>query len=118
MDITYEMKKSRKKLSVEIWTTIIQAYGINGQGIKAIHTFKQMLGDGIAADGVTLLTLLNACSHSNMPQECEAIYKSMQKKYGVTPNIKHQTCVVDCFSRTGNLAKAEEFANNQNVTNI
>jgi len=51
---------------------------------------------------------LNACSHSGLIDEAKKIYSEMKSLYGVNPNLKHKTCIVDCLSRLeGRLEEAE-----------
>ncbi|KAH7416391.1 hypothetical protein KP509_14G089700 [Ceratopteris richardii] len=47
-----------------VWTTLIRGYSDQGLGEEALACFKQMEGDGVLPDAVTLVCTLKACGSS------------------------------------------------------
>ena len=88
------------------WTTIIAGYGQKGQTTEALNCFDQMLGECIAPNEITLLSVLAACSHSGKMNEAQIYYENMSKQYGVTPQLEHHTCMVAILGCAGHLGKA------------
>ncbi|KAG5407285.1 hypothetical protein IGI04_013404 [Brassica rapa subsp. trilocularis] len=62
------------------------------------------------ANYVTLLAVLHACSHSGLVAEGLGYVNSMVEKYGVVPDPRHYTCVVDMLGRFGRVDEAYELA--------
>ena len=94
---------------VNTWNIIMHAYATHGKGREAVDTFHNMIHANIKPDAITFVALLLACSHSRLIEECKKFYNTMETVYGVKPNIQHQSCVLDCLARAGQLEEAEKF---------
>ncbi|GER54755.1 pentatricopeptide repeat-containing protein [Striga asiatica] len=90
-----------------LWSSMISAYGFHGKGKEAIGIFKEMEIDGIEANEVTFLSLLYACSHCGLKDEGFEFLDKMVNEYGLKPDAKHYTCLVDLLGRLGRLEEAE-----------
>ncbi|CAL5035218.1 unnamed protein product [Urochloa decumbens] len=88
------------------WSSMIEAFTINGHGKEALTLFNQMLEEGIKPNGVTFLSLLSACSHSGLVNEARELFDFMTKTFRLAPNLGHYTCMVDVLGRSGNLEEA------------
>ena len=100
--------------NVITWTTIIDAHGIHGHGEQANRLFEEMQEHGVVPNAVTLICILNACSHSQMHTKAWTIYSTMLDNFGFSPTDSHHACMVDAWSRAGMLDKAEQFISNLN----
>lgn len=98
-----------KSPDVVSWTAIISGYAQHGFANKAVQTFNRMDELGIKANAVTLLSVLFACSHGGMVDEGLQYFHSMEKRFGVVPEMEHYACVVDLLGRVGRLDDAQEF---------
>ncbi|XP_052192242.1 pentatricopeptide repeat-containing protein At3g03580 [Diospyros lotus] len=98
-----------KTKDVVTWTTLIYAYGMYGEGRKALRAFEEMEAAGVAPDYVAFVAIIFACSHSGLVDEGRGYFDLMKKEYHIVPGIEHYACVVDLLSRSGLLAEAEEF---------
>ncbi|MCL7050623.1 hypothetical protein MKW94_019713 [Papaver nudicaule] len=98
-----------KTPDVVSWTAIISGYAQHGFANKAIQTFSRMDGLGIKPNAVTLLSVLFACSHGGMVDEGLQYFHSMEKRFGIVPEMEHYACVVDLLGRVGRLDDAQEF---------
>ncbi|CAA0829098.1 Tetratricopeptide repeat (TPR)-like superfamily protein [Striga hermonthica] len=102
----FEEKGSGERDHV-LWSSMISAYGFHGKGKEAMEIFKEMEIDGIEANEVTFLSLLYACSHCGLKDEGFEFIDKMVNEYGLKPDAKHYTCLVDLLGRSGRLEEAE-----------
>ncbi|XP_022140925.1 pentatricopeptide repeat-containing protein At2g22410, mitochondrial-like [Momordica charantia] len=105
LHVFHEMKN---KDSVT-WTSIISGLAVNGFADSALNLFYQMLKAGIFPTHGTFVGVLLACAHVGLVDKGMEHFESMEKKYGLTPEMKHYGCIVDLLSRSGHLDKAYEF---------
>lgn len=101
--------------NVITWSAMIAAYGYHGQGEKALELFAMMLSSGILPNRITFVSLLYACSHAGLIEEGQRIFNSMWNDYGVRPDVKHYTCMVDLLGRAGRLDEALELIESMTV---
>ncbi|KAL5973709.1 hypothetical protein ACLOJK_030365 [Asimina triloba] len=95
--------------SMVSWSAIIGAEGLHGEGRQALCLFEEMQLSGFAPNAVTFVSLLSACSHAGLVDEGKSYFRSMWKDYGVAPNTKHYTCMVDILGRAGCLHEAHDL---------
>ncbi|PKU66432.1 Pentatricopeptide repeat-containing protein [Dendrobium catenatum] len=65
------------------FTSLMTGYGMHGRGEDALSIFAEMHKSGLSPDGVTLLVLLYACSHSGMVEQGLRYFETMGKDYGL-----------------------------------
>ncbi|OIW21595.1 hypothetical protein TanjilG_06719 [Lupinus angustifolius] len=94
--------------SVVSWSTMIAAYGINGQITAAISLFTKMVESGIKPNEVTFMNVLSACRHAGLVKEGKLYFNSM-RDYGIEPNAEHFASMVDLLSRSGDIDAAYEI---------
>lgn len=90
------------------WNSMLAAYAMHGQWKEGITFFYQMLNNRIHPDQITFLSVLSLCAHAGAVDEGDE-YFNMMAKYGIKPNLKHNTCMVDLYSRAGKLQEAYRF---------
>nr|AYM00762.1 pentatricopeptide repeat protein [Salvia miltiorrhiza] len=115
LELAREKFDGMKERNVVSWSTMIAAYGYHGEGQEALDLFGMMLGSGVLPNSITFVSLLHACSHSGLVDEGLEIFSLMQDKYGVRPDVKHFTCVVDLFGRSGKLERALSLIEDMNI---
>ena len=87
-----------------VWTSMINSYAIHGMGKEAINLFHEMTtAERIMPDAIVYTSILLACSHSGLVEDGLKYFKSMQKDFGITPEVEHYTCLVDLLGRVGQL---------------
>ncbi|CAK7324859.1 unnamed protein product [Dovyalis caffra] len=104
--VVFDNLKQRNFVS---WTSLMTGYGIHGRGGEALEVFDEMRRLGLQPDGVTLLVVLYACSHSGMIDQGIKFFNSMSKEFGVVPGQEHYACMVDLLGRAGRLNEAMEL---------
>nr|KYP45627.1 Pentatricopeptide repeat-containing protein At4g33170 family [Cajanus cajan] len=90
------------------WNAMIVGLAQHGNAEEALHFFKDMKSRGVMPDRVTFIGVLSACSHSGLISEAYENLYSMQKNYGIEPEIEHYSCLVDALSRAGRIQEAEK----------
>nr|UPT48635.1 pentatricopeptide repeat protein AaPPR525 [Agave angustifolia]UPT48675.1 pentatricopeptide repeat protein AaPPR587 [Agave angustifolia]UPT49466.1 pentatricopeptide repeat protein AaPPR536 [Agave angustifolia] len=91
------------------WNTIIMGCGIHGLGDTALDLFSDMKESCLQPDESTFVSVLSACSISGLVDEGWTHFDSMQKEFGIAPQIDHYGCMVDLLGRTGDLQQAIDF---------
>ncbi|CAO2185201.1 unnamed protein product [Urochloa humidicola] len=90
------------------WNAIISAYAQYGEAMNAIRMFESMLHCGLYPDSVTFLSVLAACSHKGLPEECMKYFDLMKYYYGMLPWKGHYSCVIDTLGRAGYFDKVQK----------
>ncbi|OVA14028.1 C2 calcium-dependent membrane targeting [Macleaya cordata] len=91
------------------WSSMINGYGINGYGEKALETFSNMLDSGKKPNEVVFISVLSACSHCGLEDEGWECFYSMEENFGIIPTLPHYSCMVDLLSRKGKIKEAIGF---------
>ncbi|KAI3890417.1 hypothetical protein MKX03_028239 [Papaver bracteatum] len=92
-----------------LWTTMISAYGKNGQVEEVLAMFEKMLELKINPDGITYLAVLSSCSHGGMVEKGWKYFRLMTEDNLVSAGPEHYSCMVDLLCRSGHLVEALEF---------
>ncbi|KAF7814601.1 pentatricopeptide repeat-containing protein [Senna tora] len=108
-------KEMRNKDTVS-WTSVISGLAVNGFADSALKFFSQMLREGIRPSHGTFVGILLACAHAGLVDKGLECFESMERIYGLKPEMKHYGCVVDLLSRSGNLERAYEFIKQMPIT--
>lgn len=97
------------KKNIVTWTSMIAGLAMQGYGEEAISLFHEMEESRIKPDGIAFIIILYACSHAGLVEQGCEIFDKMTKVYGIEPAIEHYGCMVDLYSRSGQLQKAYDF---------
>ncbi|XP_008785939.2 pentatricopeptide repeat-containing protein At3g29230 [Phoenix dactylifera] len=88
------------------WNSLVQGLAMHGHGEKALDLFARMKREGIRPDGVTFIGVLCACTHVGLIEEGQYYFSSMERDYGIVPQIEHYGCMIDLLGRGGLLNEA------------
>ncbi|XP_058074120.1 pentatricopeptide repeat-containing protein At2g22410, mitochondrial-like [Magnolia sinica] len=94
----FEVIPERKTLT---WTTMIGGLAIHGRGRDAISYFMKMIDIGLTPDEVTFVEVLSACCHAGLVDEGHRFFDQMSTTFGLSPKLKHYSCMVDLLGRAG-----------------
>lgn len=109
LEAAKDVFQGMKERTIVSWSTMIQGLALHGNADEALELFSKMTRAGMNPNGVTFISLLNACSHMGLVNEGRAFFTSMTRDYAITPSIEHYGCMVDLLSRAGLLQEAYEF---------
>lgn len=93
----------------QAWNSIISGVALNGDALKSLELFNDMVFSGTQPTDATFVAVLSACTHANIVFEGLSLFESMSKVYKIEPQIEHYACVVDLLARSGGIEKAERF---------
>ncbi|KAK2965114.1 hypothetical protein RJ640_005277 [Escallonia rubra] len=108
IDCAKQVFNGTGKRDLLTWTSMISGFSMHGLGREALELFARMLAEGIKPDNVTLIGVLNACSHSGRVEEGLSIFYEMEHSWGIAPKLEHYGCLIDLLSRSGRLESAFE----------
>ncbi|KAL0295030.1 UNVERIFIED_CONTAM: Pentatricopeptide repeat-containing protein, chloroplastic [Sesamum calycinum] len=109
VDNSYKVFNSTRDKDLVLWTSMINAYGMHGQGVTAIELFRQMEAENLRPDHIAFLALLYACSHSSLVDAGKRYFNIMQCQYDLEPWPEHYACLVDLLGRANCLEEAFEL---------
>jgi pentatricopeptide repeat protein len=91
---------------VATWNTLIAGYAQLGDIGKVLSILNEMLERGKSPGIITLVSVLNACSHAGLVDKgCMCLLKWIEN-CGKIPTLEHNNCVVDLLGRAGQLNEA------------
>uniref|UniRef100_J3MKC8 Pentatricopeptide repeat-containing protein n=2 Tax=Oryza brachyantha TaxID=4533 RepID=J3MKC8_ORYBR len=97
------------------WCSMIQGYGLHGDGEEAVALFDQMRTSGVMPDSMIGLGVLSACSRAGLVFKGLEIYHSLVKDCGVHPTEEMSACIVDLLGRSGLIKHALVFIKSMTV---
>ncbi|XP_024524656.1 pentatricopeptide repeat-containing protein At2g33680 isoform X1 [Selaginella moellendorffii] len=86
---------------VVTWNAMVAAYARNGAGWEAFELFQRMKLEGIDPDGITVVCIVSACSHSGLARHGLSCVASIYGDFGVEARAEHLNCVLDLLGRIG-----------------
>lgn len=104
----YGLFKRMNIKNVASWNAMLVGLAQHGNAEEVLCLFKDMKSRGAMPDRVTFIGVLSACSHYGLVSEAYENFDSMQKDYGIEPEIEHYSCLVDALSRAGRIQEAEK----------
>ncbi|KAL6132424.1 hypothetical protein ACLB2K_064667 [Fragaria x ananassa] len=104
--------------NVVLWTSMISACALHGQGKEAAQLFELMIREGMKPNEVTFVVVLNACSHAGLIEEGSKYFSLMKEVYGIKPGTEHFTCMVDLYGRAGHLNETKQFIHENGISHL
>ncbi|VVA98666.1 unnamed protein product [Arabis nemorensis] len=98
-----------KNPDVATYSAMISSLAQHGFASDALNVFEALKTSGFKLNQQTFLGVLIACCHGGLVTQGMNYFQSMKNDYGINPNEKHFTCLVDLLGRTGKLADAEKL---------
>jgi pentatricopeptide repeat protein len=111
-DVFHKINKT-----VPVWNNMINAYGINGEGQKALELFRKMKATGCVPDEITIMCVLTACSHTHLVSDAFLIYHSLGE-FGIKATLPINSIMVDILARACRIDEAVQLAESMDVTDL
>ncbi|KAG6737492.1 hypothetical protein POTOM_059016 [Populus tomentosa] len=86
---------SAERKNLVSWKSIISGFAMHGMWKEAVEYFERMEKIGLRPNRVTLLSVLNACSHGRLVGGGLGFFGEMVNMHGVSPDIEHYGHVED-----------------------
>lgn len=84
-----------------LWNTMISALTQHGYDEEARQIFHDMVRSNVKPDRITLVIILNACTHLGLVQEGLRYFESMTCDHGIVPKQEHYACLIDLLGQDG-----------------
>ncbi|KAG9443715.1 hypothetical protein H6P81_015055 [Aristolochia fimbriata] len=94
---------------VTLWNTIIAAYGMHGDCVRALQHFNEMKVHNIKPNELTFSSVLSVCSHTGLVELGLRIFHSMEAEHQISPSEEHYSCIIDLLGRAGRLEEAHDL---------
>ncbi|XP_024541853.1 pentatricopeptide repeat-containing protein At3g09040, mitochondrial-like [Selaginella moellendorffii] len=88
------------------WNCLIAGYSHQSSIAMVFSSFHQMRDENLEVNGVTLVSLLTACSHAGLWDKARRYLDAMPRVYGIPAGMEHYHCVVDALGRANQLDAA------------
>ncbi|XP_019059095.1 PREDICTED: pentatricopeptide repeat-containing protein At3g13880-like [Tarenaya hassleriana] len=110
-NMQFANKSFREVVNPDIatYSAMICSLAQHGLGNDALDLFKSMPNHGLKPNHQTFLGVLIACTHGGLITEGLKLFEGMKKDYGINPDEKHFSCIVDLLGRAGRLSEAENL---------
>ena len=106
LDKAYSVFDGMARRDAVSWNAMLQGLAMHGHGEKALQLFSRMNEEGFAPDKVSFISILCACSHAGFVEEGLQYFYTMERDYGIIPEVEHYGCVIDLLGRGGHLKEA------------
>ncbi|CAN4079103.1 unnamed protein product [Withania somnifera] len=103
--------------NLSIWTTLICGFAQNDWYGDAIQLFERMLADGMEPNGVTMASVLSACSRSGSLQLGEQIHEYMEEN-GIELGVILGTALMNMYAKNGAIIEANKCFRGMRERNI
>ncbi|KAK8933544.1 Pentatricopeptide repeat-containing protein [Platanthera zijinensis] len=98
------------------YSAMISGLAAHGRAADAIALFEEMVTTtDVRPNRVTFINVLTACSHAGLVEEGRRYFSLMKKKYRITPDADHYTCMTDLLGRVGFIVEAHELVQSMPV---
>ncbi|PIA62936.1 hypothetical protein AQUCO_00200745v1 [Aquilegia coerulea] len=91
------------------WNSMLHGLAMHGHGEQALGLFSRMRREGVRPDGVTFIGVFCACTHVGLVNDGRNYFSTMEKDYGIVPQVEHYGCMIDLLGRVGYLKEAFEL---------
>ncbi|KAI4352538.1 hypothetical protein L6164_006778 [Bauhinia variegata] len=92
--------------NVVAWNALLGGLAMHGRGKEVVDMFTRTVEEA-KPDSMTFMSLLSACSHSDLVEQGRLYFHDLESVYGIKPEIEHYACMVDLLVRAGHLEEAE-----------
>ncbi|KAM5561463.1 pentatricopeptide repeat-containing protein [Rosa sericea] len=100
--------------NVITWTAMLVGLTQNGHAEEALKLFCQMQKEGVAANSVTLVSLVHSCAHLGSLKKGKSVHAHIIRQ-GHSFDIVNMTSLIDMYAKCGTIKYAERIFNNGSI---
>lgn len=105
VDMARSVFNKLQRRPVKAWNAMIAAYAEQGNGLKALHLFKQMQQEGIQPNNVTFVSTLKACSGASNLDQGKLMHAAVVES-GFDMDTFIGSTLIDTYAKCGSLSNA------------
>ncbi|KAH7373374.1 hypothetical protein KP509_17G052300 [Ceratopteris richardii] len=91
------------------WTACIVSYAGGGNAMESLFMFASMILEGVEPDGLSLTSVLSACTRAGLVVEGLWHFDFMLQEISLTPDAMHLDSLVDLLARAGDFKRIESI---------
>ncbi|XP_022720069.1 pentatricopeptide repeat-containing protein At3g12770-like [Durio zibethinus] len=95
-----------KERNVITWTAMLVGLAQNGHAEDAIKLFGQMKEEGVAANSITLVSLVHSCAHLGSLKKGRSVHAQLFR-HGYAFDVVNRTALIDMYAKCGKINYAE-----------
>jgi pentatricopeptide repeat protein len=95
-----------KNRNVITWTAMLVGLAQNGHAEDALKLFSQMQEEGVAANSVTLVSLIHSCAHLGSLKKGRSVHTCLLRR-GFAFDVVNMTALIDMYAKCGKINSAE-----------
>ena len=88
------------------WTALMAGHAQMGEAERVLSLLNKMMDQNVIPDVVSILVVLNACSHSGLVEQGQMVFEKIATIHESMPTLEHYICMVDLLGRAGRFDKA------------
>ncbi|XP_057963217.1 pentatricopeptide repeat-containing protein At3g12770-like [Malania oleifera] len=104
-----------KERNVISWTAMLVGLAQNGLAEDALKLFGQMRGAGVAANSVTLVSLVHSCAHLGSLKQGKSVHAHLIR-HGFAFDVVNMTALIDMYAKCGKINSAERVFKNRPIS--
>jgi pentatricopeptide repeat protein len=104
-----------KNRNVITWTAMLVGLAQNGHAENALKLFSQMQEDGVAANSVTLVSLIHSCAHMGSLKKGRSVHAHLIRR-GFAFDAVNMTALIDMYAKCGKINSAERVFGTRFIT--
>ncbi|KAG2695331.1 hypothetical protein I3760_07G008900 [Carya illinoinensis] len=95
-----------KHRNVVTWTAMLVGLAQNGHAEDTLNLFSQMQEEGVAANSVTLVSLIHSCAHLGSLKKGRSVHSHLIRN-GFAFDVVNVTALIDMYAKCGKINSAE-----------
>ncbi|RDX99378.1 Pentatricopeptide repeat-containing protein DOT4, chloroplastic, partial [Mucuna pruriens] len=99
------------KKNVITWTAMLVGLSQNGYAEDALKLFCQMQEENVAANSVTLVSLVHCCAHLGSLKKGRSVHAHLIR-HGYAFDAVNMSALIDMYAKCGKIYSAEKLFNN------
>ncbi|KAM7265277.1 hypothetical protein ACFE04_002960 [Oxalis oulophora] len=93
-----------------LWTSMIMGYAQSGMASEALELFEHLVKEEeYKPDHICFMAVLIACNYAGLVNKGEEYFHEMRRNYGLVPDFRQYSCLIDLYARNGHVRKAREL---------
>ncbi|OMP00513.1 hypothetical protein COLO4_12610 [Corchorus olitorius] len=117
MEAEYLFRMMPDKKNHVMWTAMVAGYSQNGEALKAMECYRDMVVEGVESNQFTFPSILTACAAVKAVDFGAQVHGCIVRT-GFEANVFVQSALVDMYAKCSNLDRAARVLENMEVDDV